>query len=189
MTIAADRPLGRVLWHTTVSLDGYIADPAEEMDWVFELDHGQSVTAAACVTRLGALLVGRNTMRVEDRQRPGFYGGAFRGPFFVLTHDRKSPPPVVKGVTGAWTEGPIDDAVSAALDAANGADVGILGAQTAAQALDAGLIDEVIVQVAPVFLGDGIPLHRGGRHRLELLDTYRDGEITTLHFATARSSI
>ena len=44
------------------------------------------------------------TQDVEDRLQPGFYGGAFRGPFFVLRHDPPPEPPVVKGVTGQFLD-------------------------------------------------------------------------------------
>ena len=175
-------PSGKVLWHTTMSLDGFIADRAETMDWVFEADPGQGVTSDAVVARLGALVVGRRTMDVEDEQQPGFYGGAFRGPFLVMTHSPGSARPTVKGVEGSLVDGPVADALSMARDMANGRDVGILGASIAQQALHHGLIDEIIVQVAPR-LGDGVPFHRGDRHTLRLVESYRDGDFTTLHFS------
>ena len=81
----------------------------------------------------GALLVGRRTQDVEDRLQPGFYGGAFRGPFFVLRHDPPSKPPVVKGVTGRFLDVGIDEAVGIAKEAADGGDVVVLGANVARQ--------------------------------------------------------
>jgi dihydrofolate reductase len=172
----------RVVWHTTMSLDGFIADPAEEMDWVFDVDGGDGKTAAETSARLGALVVGRRTMDVEDRQQPGFYGGAFSGPYFVIS-GQPLDPPTVKGVRGLIHHGPIERTIAAALAAAGGRDVGVLGATTARHALEAGLVDDVIVQVVPVLLGEGIPLHRGSRHRLRLVDSYRDGDVTTMHFS------
>jgi hypothetical protein len=71
----------------------------------------------------GALLVGRRTQDVEDRLQPGFYGGAFWGPFFVLRHDPPPVPPVVKGVTGRFLSVDIDEAVEIAKRAAEGRDV------------------------------------------------------------------
>lgn len=175
---------GKVMWQTTMSLDGYIADPAEQMDWVFDLDFGAGITAAGGVDRLGALLVGRRTMDVENRHQPGFYGGAYKGPFFVLSENPPPDAPTVKGVQGTYLSVSIDSALAIAHEAAGGRDVGILGAKTATQALQAGLVDEVVVQIAPLFLGEGVPLHRGGVHKLRLLETYRDGDLTTLRFST-----
>ena len=79
--------MGKLLWHTMMSLDGFIAGPNDEMDWVFGTDGGDGGTVAEVLHTTGALLVGRRTQDVEDRLQPGFYGGAFRGPFFVLRHD------------------------------------------------------------------------------------------------------
>lgn len=174
----------KVMWHTTMSLDGFIADPTEQMAWVFDLDSGAGITPAAVLGRLGALLVGRRTMDVENRQQPGFYGGAYRGPFFVLSENPPPDPPTVKGVQGTYLSMSVEAAVAIAREAAGGRDVGILGAKTATQALQAGLVDEIVVQIAPLLLGEGIPLHRGDVHRLRLLETYRDGDLTTLRFST-----
>ncbi len=149
-----------VVWHTVTSLDGFIAGPGDAMDWVFELDLGEAIELRAVADRLGALVVGRRTMDVEDRDQHGFYGGSFQGPFFVVSRHRREPP-VVKGVTGTVVEGPIEDVVGRAAEAAGAADVGLLGADVARQALRAGLVDEVVLHVAPVLLGGGVPLWAG----------------------------
>ncbi|GAB2816650.1 hypothetical protein GCM10027176_21680 [Actinoallomurus bryophytorum] len=86
----------------------------------------------------------------------GFYGGAFRGPFFVLRHHPPAQPPVVKGVTGRFLDMGIEEAVTLAKKAADGANVVILGAYVARQCLEAGLLDEIIVHVAPVPVGEGV---------------------------------
>ena len=147
-----------VRWHTLMSLDGFIAGPNDEMGWALEADLGFGETIDEIVRSTGALLVGRGTQDVEDRDQPGFYGGAFTGPFFVLRHDPPPEPPVVKGVTGRFINAGIGDAVEMAKDAAEGADVGVLGATVARQCLEAGLLDELVVHVAPVLLGGGVRL-------------------------------
>src|SRR6188472_211785 len=110
--------MGKVLWNTMMSLDGFIAGPDDDLRWVFGVDVGAGKTANEVVQATGALLVGRRTQDVEDRLQPGFYGGAFRGPFFVLRHDPPLQPPVVKGVTGQFLDVPIEEAVRLAKDAA-----------------------------------------------------------------------
>lgn len=117
---------------------------------------------------------------VEERNQPGFYGGAFTGPFFVLTRDVRRKPPVVQGVTGRVLHGPIEAAVRTAQRAAAGRDVVVLGGTVARACIEADLLDEIIVFVAPVLLGDGKRLYEGLIRRLELVDTAREGEITTL---------
>jgi dihydrofolate reductase len=142
--------VGKLLWHTMMSLDGFIAGRNDDMSWAFGMDAGSGETVDKVVSSTGALLVGRRTQDVEDRIQPGFYGGAFRGPFFVLRHDPPPEPPVVKGVTGRFLDVGIEDAVTIAKEAADGGDVVVLGANIARQCLEAELLDEVIVHVAPV---------------------------------------
>jgi dihydrofolate reductase len=144
--------MARLLWHTMMSIDGFIAGPNDDMVWMSDVDGGSGETVEEVLRSTGALLVGRRTQDVEDRDQPGFYGGAFRGPFFVLRHDPPADPPVVKGVTGEFLDVPIAEAVRVAKEAAGGDDVVVLGANVARQCLEAGLLDELIVHVAPVLL-------------------------------------
>ncbi len=178
---------GRVIWNTMVSLDGFVADPQETMQWAFDFDMGEATSAAGLAEGAGALLVGRRTMDVEDRDQPGFFGGAYRGPFFVLTTDPDRPTPIVKGVEGQIVRGPIADAVRLAREAADGRDVIVLGRTVAADCLNAGLLDEVVAFVAPVLLGSGVPLYEGSPQRLDLVDTRCEGEIVALTLTPRRT--
>src|SRR5919106_2952866 len=183
--------MGKVLWHTMMSLDGFIAGANDDMSWVFTVEGGSGETADEVVRSTGALLVGRRTQDVEDRLQPGFYGGAFRGPFFVLRHEPPAEPPVVKGVSGRFLDVGIDEAVRIAKQAAGEDDVVVLGANVAQQCLEAGLLDEIIVHVAPVLVGDGVRLFErvGGRPvRLEPLSSVAEGEMTVLRYAVAQDS-
>jgi dihydrofolate reductase len=182
--------LSKVLWHTMMSLDGFIAGPDDEMGWVFEVDGGEGRTVDEVLRSTGALLVGRRTQDVEDRHQPGFYGGAFRGPFFVLRHDPPPVPPVVKGITGQFLDVGIAEAVRIAKEAADGGDVVVLGANVAQQCLEAGLLDEVIVHIAPVLLGDGVRLfERSGREamKLESISSVQEGETTVVRYSVAKA--
>jgi dihydrofolate reductase len=74
--------------------------------------------------------------------------------------------------------GDLDTAVRVAKDAAGGKYVNVLGANVAKQCLEAGLLDEILVLIAPVLLGDGVRLfqHAGGATvRLEPIDPQRVG--------------
>jgi dihydrofolate reductase len=178
--------MGKVLWHTMMSLDGFIAGPNHDMQWVFGVDGGPSPTVDEVLRSTGALLVGRRTQDVEDRLQPGFYGGAFRGPFFVLRHDPPSEPPVVKGITGQFIDVGIEEAVRLARQAADGGDVVILGANVARQCLEAGLLNEIIVHVAPVLVGDGVRLFEragGAAVKLTPISSADEGEMTVLRYS------
>jgi len=182
--------MGKVLWHTPLSLDGFIAGPDDDMGWVFDVDGGSGQTADEVVRSTGALLVGRRTQDVEDRLQPGFYGGAFRGPFFVLRHNPPAQPPVVKGVTGQFLDMGIEEAVTLAKKAADGANVVILGANVARQCLEAGLLDEIIVHIAPVLVGGGVRFYESAGSapiRLEAISSHVEGETTVLRYAVPKT--
>jgi dihydrofolate reductase len=134
------------------------------MSWLTE-HLGPNPTVDELIGEIGALLVGNRTFAgddpykgVADREgRP--FGGGWSGPQFVLTHH--APDISVPDVTFV---GDLDSAVTAAKAAAGDKYVNVLGASIGRQCLEAGLIDEIFVCIAPVMLGDGIRLfdHPGG---------------------------
>lgn len=175
-----------VIWHTQMSLDGFIAGPDDDIRWVFDVETGPDETIDEVVRSTGALLVGRRTQDVEDREQPGFYGGAYRGPFFALRHDPPAEPPVVRGITGRFLDVAIDEAVAIAKQSAEGRNVGILGANVARQCLEADLVDEILVHVTPVLLGDGTRLFSrpgGAAIKLERTSVRQSGQLTTLRLS------
>jgi dihydrofolate reductase len=100
---------------------------------------------------------------------------------FVLTHRPPDPPdPDVTYLTGD-----IGEAVAMALEAAGGKNLEILGADVAGQCLRRGLVDEILVYVLPVLLGDGIRFYSSpglARIVLEPLDSTRSEAVTVLRF-------
>jgi dihydrofolate reductase len=176
--------MSAVVWHVTMSLDGFIAGPDDAMEWVFDyFSEEASETAGEVIESTGAIIMGRHTYQVEDRYRGGIYGGAWTGPFFVLTHE--PPPDVPDWMTGTFINEDIEAAVARASDAAGGKNVGLLGADLARQSQERGLLDEIIVHLAPVLLGDGVRLFAvpGGRRvRLEPTQVERTGPLTDLRF-------
>jgi dihydrofolate reductase len=107
----------------------------------------------------GATLAGRRRYDVGQKaERPELrqaFGGAWSGPQFVLTHRPHEEDPA-----NTFLSGDIRRAVATALAAVRGKNVNVIGADVARQCIDAGLIDEVVVLVAPVLLGDGVRLFR-----------------------------
>jgi dihydrofolate reductase len=176
--------MAAVVWHVTMSLDGFIAAPEGAMEWVFEhFSEETNETAGEVIESTGAIIMGRNTYEVEDRYRQGIYGGAWKGPYFVLTHE---PPAVVPDwMTGTFVDEDIETAVIRAKDAAGGKNVGVLGANLAKQCLERGLLDEIVVHLAPVLLGGGVPLFEapgGERVPLELAHVARTDQLADLRF-------
>ncbi len=175
-----------VAWHVVTSLDGFVAAPGDDMSWIFEVI-GPSETADEMVSTTGAIVMGRRTYEVEDRDRPGIYGGAWNGSLFVLTHE--APATVPGWMTGTFVHDGVGDAVGRAKTAAGDRNVGILGASIARQCLDAGLLDEIVVQVAPVLLGDGVRMFdrpRSQQVKLEKAAVAESGQLTDLRFRVLR---
>ena len=135
----------------------------------------------------GAMLVGRRTWEVGDRMEaevPGSTDYPFSGPTFLLTHRPLEPPdPEVRILAGD-----IGEAVATALDAAGGKNLEILGADVAGQCLQRGLVDEILVYVLPVLLGDGIRFSSPGLARIDLepVSSTRSGAVTILRFRVRR---
>lgn len=154
--------MSTLLYSATMSLDGFIAGPGGDMSWLG--DHlGPDPAAADLMGRVGSLLIGNRTFHGDDpnkgTDKEGAFGGAWRGPQVVLTHHPpEAPVPDVTFATDLVT------AVDTAREAAGDAYAAVLGADVARQCLEAGLLDEIYVFVAPVLLGDGVRLfdHPGG---------------------------
>ena len=165
--------VSKVVAQITMSLDGYVAGPddgpgkglgegGERLHyWVFggPWRYGEEPSASATgadkdilddgLSRTGAVIGGRRTYDAAEA-----WGGKnpWAMPFFILTH-RTDDQPDGGGFT--FVSG-LDAALEQARAAAGGKDIGIMGgADTIRQALAAGVVDELIVTVAPVVLGAG----------------------------------
>jgi len=172
----------KVVWHTTMSIDGYIADRNDSLDWAFGHDgwlvpHFDEIIASA-----GAVLIGRRMydLGATSLAEAKLYGGAYAGPVFVLTRrppEESGDPAVVFVSTGAA------DALAHARAAASGKDVMVLGSSVASQCLAAGLVDELLIHQVPVLLGDGVRLFAnpgGPPVALDMADVNPAGQITNL---------
>ena len=130
------------------------------------------------------MLVGRRTYEVS-KQMSGEDTAYDGGPQFVLTHrPPDEPDPRVTFLTGDLAE-----AVATAQAAAGGKNLEILGADLASQCLRRGLVDELLVYVVPVLLGDGVRFSTSnlGRIDLEPFANVQGGHITMLRFRVRSS--
>ena len=177
---------GKVVVNRSMSLDGFIAGLGDAMDWIFDFVAADEFPEIAAAT--GAMLVGRRTYDVGNRMEAGKERGAassgetypFSGPTFVLTHE----PPERPDPAVTFLSGDIGEAVATARSAAGGKDLEILGADVAGQCLRRGLVDEILVYLLPVLLGDGVPFSAPGVGRIDLepLSSTRSGAVTVLRF-------
>jgi dihydrofolate reductase len=178
--------MGYVLWHVMMSLDGFIAGPDDAMDWVLGYASPNPAVDEVIETT-GSVLAGRRSYDVGRRpsQRPEarkVFGGAWSGPEFVLTHrapDDEDDPTIT------FLAGDVRPAVATALEAAAGKNVLIIGANLAQQCLGEGLVDEILIHLAPLLLGDGVRLFdRVGAAPIHLEPTSvtQSGQVTNLRF-------
>src|SRR5919204_2306370 len=114
------------------------------------------------IARIGAVVGGRWTYEAA-----GHWGGEnpWGLPFFIVTHRPEERP---EGDAFTFVSG-LEPAVERAVEAAGGKDVHVMGgAETIRQALDAGIVDELSIVIAPVVLGGGKRLFEGFSRSLEL---------------------
>lgn len=166
--------MSKVVAVMSMSLDGYVADPndgvGEVFDWYFHSGDVEFRTGGsdpmtfrvsepsaqhlrALWSELGAVLTGRRTFEVAD----GWGGNHAWGPAFVVTHEIPAGWPRPGSTVHFVTDG-IESAVRQAKDAAGEKSVAVHGADTIQQLLNAGLLDEISVDIAAVLLGSGVRL-------------------------------
>ena len=165
--------MSKVTTGATMSLDGYIAGPQDSgFDLLFRwYGNGDVViptadpelsfsTTPADAERLraqigatGALVVGRHLYDLTNA-----WGGRhpMDVPTVVLTHNPPADRPLEDESFAFVTDG-IEAAVAKARELAGGKEVGLNSGQVARQALEAGLVDEVHIDLVPVILGAGTP--------------------------------
>ncbi|MEV4058156.1 dihydrofolate reductase family protein [Amycolatopsis sp. NPDC049688] len=173
--------MAKLLYHVTMSLDGFIAAPGDDMSWLRGLHAGPNPAVERVLGEVGAVLMGHHTYAPATSAEGKVYGGRWAGPIFVVTRDA-APAPGYTLVTG------LTEAVAAASEAAGDGYVAVLGATTARRCREAGLLDEVLVHVAPVLLGDGVRLfdHPGGTLvRLEPVELSHAGPIANVRYRVA----
>jgi dihydrofolate reductase len=168
--------MSKLLYSATMSLDGFIAGVDGDMSWLSEHVGSPDIDVDELLASIGSLLIGKRTFGGDDPNKgtdsEGAFGGRWHGPSIVLTHD---PPPDTTDPDVTFA-GDLDTAVRLAKDTAGGRYVNVLGANVAKQCLEAGVLDEILVLIAPVLLGDGVRLyeHAGGTNvRLEPIGPLR----------------
>ncbi|WP_341957217.1 dihydrofolate reductase family protein [Microbacterium sp. LWH13-1.2] len=158
-------------FYTASSLDGFIATEQHSLDWLLKQDIDQDGPMAygAFEKTIGALAMGASTYEWVMRHEDGRWG--YTQPTWVFTHRALDVP---EGAAIRIARGDVAEVHAEMLDAAGGKDLWVVGGgDLAGQFADAGLLDEVWVQYAPVTLGSGAPLLPRSLD-LELVDVARN---------------
>jgi dihydrofolate reductase len=175
-------------YYTATTLDGFIADANNSLDWLFtrQREPNGPLNYDAFITDVGAMAMGSTSYEwILDHEfadkAPAEWVWPYDIPCWVFTHRQL---PVVPDARIEFTSGDVRRVHDRMAEAAGGRNVWIVGGgDLAGQFADAGLLDEVIVKLAPVTLGAGAPLlPRHVELRLEALA--RNGD-----FAAARYSV
>ncbi|AXE38852.1 dihydrofolate reductase family protein [Acidipropionibacterium virtanenii] len=164
-------------FYTASSLDGFIATPEHSLEWLLSQDFDLEGPMAypAFITRIGALVMGASTYEWLLREQQAW---EYTQPAWVFTHRDL---PVVDGADLRFAQGSVTEVFGDIAEAAGDKDIWVVGGgDLAGQFADAGLLDEIWVQFAPVTLGDGHPLLPRDL-RLELLEVARNRGFVCAH--------
>jgi dihydrofolate reductase len=172
----------RTQYYTATSLDGFIADPDHSLEWLFTRarEPDGPLNYDAFIAEVGALAMGATTYEwILDHVETWPYNA----PSWVFTHREL---PVVPDARIEFASGDVKPIHEKLVEAAAGRNVWIVGGgDLAGQFADAGLLDEVIVSMAPVTLGAGAPL-LPRRLELRLDELGRNGDFVSARFAVVR---
>jgi dihydrofolate reductase len=178
-------------YYTATTLDGFIADADNSLDWLFTRarDDDGALSYAAFIADVGALAMGSTTYEwilghefagkpVEEWTWP------YEIPCWVFTHRQL---PVVPSAPISFVSGDVAPVHAEMLRAADGRNVWLVGGgDLVGQFADAGLLDEVLVMIAPVTLGAGAPL-LPRRLELRLDEVARNGDFACGRYTVLRT--
>jgi dihydrofolate reductase len=154
--------MAKTQYYTATSIDGYIADENNSLDWLADVDGGAENPFGGFFAGVGAFAMGANTYEwviqndnvlAEPHNWHDLYGDA---PCWVFANREL---PLVPDANVFMVSGDVQRVHEAMLVAAKGKNVWLVGGgDLVGQFVDQGLLDEIILGIAPVLLGQGAPL-------------------------------
>jgi len=175
--------LSRTQYYTAATLDGFIADPDNSLEWLFtrKREEGGALDYADFIAEVGALAMGATTYEwILDHESTKW---PYEQPSWVFTHREL---PTFSGAKVELVSGDVAPVHEEMVRAAGEKNVWIVGGgDLAGQFADAGLLDEVLVTIAPVTLGAGAPL-LPRRIELSLEQVARNGDFVCATFGVVR---
>ncbi len=148
-------------YYTATSLDGFIATEDDSLEWLFPLGNINDTGYPAFIADVGALAMGASTYEwmLRNAQKVGTEMGSawpYSQPTWVFTH---RPLPALAGASLHFACGDVRPIHAAMRKVAGDKNIWVVGGgDLAGQFFDAGLLDEMIVQMGSVTLGNGKPL-------------------------------
>lgn len=180
----------RTQYYTATTLDGFIADERNSLDWLFEVDRGDNPGSefTEFFSGVGAMAMGSTTyewvfdhenLDETPEQWTKWYSDT---PCWVFTHRQL---PSIPDIPICFVEGDVAPVHEEMTKAANGKNIWLVGGgDLVGQFADQGLLDDILVGIAPVTLGGGAPLlpRRLTASRLELAEVERQGQFARLSY-------
>jgi dihydrofolate reductase len=196
--------VSKVVAEISISLDGFVTGPAADLEhglglggeplhtWVMEPDDVDAEVLGEAMEMSGAVVMGRRLFDIVDgpggwNDEMGYAAGlAATPPFVVVTH---APPAKVRlDLQFTFVTDGVEAAVEHAGAAAGEKNVVVMGGgNVIRQCLDAGVVDELRIHLAPIVLGAGTPLFAGNdRHELVQRSVRVSGNATHLVYEVSR---
>jgi dihydrofolate reductase len=183
--------VGLTQYYTATTLDGFIADPDNSLDWLFtrKREPDGPLNYGDFIAGVGAMAMGSTTyewiLEYEFAgKRPVEWKWPYNIPCWVFTHRQL---PVAPDAQIEFTSAEVAEVHKTLTAAAGDRNVWIVGGgDLAGQFADAGLLDDLIVQIAPVTLGGGAPL-LPRRIELSLEELGRNGDFACARFSLVRT--
>jgi dihydrofolate reductase len=177
-------------YYTATSLDGFIADPDHSLTWLFTRarEPDGPLSYERFIADIGAMAMGATTYEwILDHEFAGKDQSEWKWPYdipcVVFTHRELQ---VVPAAPVEFTSADIGDVHAQLSQAAGERNIWIVGGgDLAGQFADAGLLDEVLVTIAPVTLGGGAPL-LPRRIELRLEELGRNGDFAAAKYSVVR---
>ncbi|MEJ7796767.1 MAG: dihydrofolate reductase family protein [Nocardioides sp.] len=148
----------RTTYYTATTLDGFLADEHDSLDWLFVQDQDKdgAMNYDAFIATIGAMVMGATTYAwIGDHLRANAEKWSYDIPCFVFTHREFEP--LGEGIH--FVSGEPANHRAAIVEAAGHRDTWMVGGgDLAAQFAEAGMLDQLMVSIAPVTLGAGRPL-------------------------------
>ena len=185
--------MAKTQYYTATTLDGYIADENNALDWLFVVDPSPEPNDfGEFFAGVGAMAMGATTYEwilAHDQlvENPGKWHGYYgTTPCWVFTHREL---PTIPGASISFVQGEVAPVHEAMVSAASARNIWLVGGgDLVGQFADNGLLDEIIVDVAPVTHGGGAPLlpRRLTAADLELVEVRRRGQFARLVYRLRR---
>ncbi|WP_461190103.1 dihydrofolate reductase family protein [Arthrobacter sp. Z4-13] len=146
--------MSRIQYFVAASLDGFIATSTDDLGWLLQFDgfEGGKESYETFMAGVGCIVMGGGTYAWLMEHEPGKWPYPDTPCYVFTRHEYQAPP----GADLTFVRGSIDEFIADFKADAGGKNVWVVGGgDLAAQFADAGLLDELILSVIPVVLGDG----------------------------------